>query len=95
MTIESFESFRSRSLEAGADEVLERRYTPGQIVDRHTHSFDADALVTQGEMWLTFDDGKTLHLRAGDTFHVTHGTPHSEKYGPDGTTYWVARRDMR
>ncbi|MFL5441441.1 MAG: cupin domain-containing protein [Myxococcales bacterium] len=95
MTIESFESFRSRSLESGANEVLERRYTPGQIVDRHTHSFDADALVTQGEMWLTFDDGKTLHLRAGDTFHVTHGTPHSEKYGPDGTTYWVARRDVR
>ena len=91
---ESFENFRASSMEAGADEVLEKRYAPGQIVDTHTHAFDADALVTEGEMWLTCA-GETRHLRVGDTFHLVNGTPHSEKYGPQGATYWVARRNAR
>jgi quercetin dioxygenase-like cupin family protein len=90
----SFESFRVSSLKAGADEVLERHYAPGQVVDTHTHSFDADALVTEGEMWLTCGN-ETRHLRPGDTFHLPHGTPHSERYGPEGATYWVARRNPR
>jgi mannose-6-phosphate isomerase-like protein (cupin superfamily) len=90
----SFESFRASSLQAGADEVVERSWGPGQIVETHTHSFDADALVTEGEMWLTFG-GETRHLRAGDRFHIPNGTPHSEKYGPRGATYWVARRNAR
>ena len=90
----SFESFRASSLKAGADEVIERRWAPGQIADTHTHPFDADALVTEGEMWLTFG-GQTRHLLAGDTFHVPNGTPHSERYGPQGATYWVARRNAR
>lgn len=91
---ESFESFRARSLREGADEVLERRWSPGQMVATHTHEFDARALLTEGEMWLTFAS-ETRHLRAGDTFHVPAGTPHSEKYGPQGATYWVARRNAR
>jgi len=94
MGIESFESFRARSLEAGADEVVERRWRPGQIVETHTHPFDARALVTEGEMWLTCGAG-TRHLRPGDTFHIPEGTPHSERYGPEGATYWVARRSAR
>jgi quercetin dioxygenase-like cupin family protein len=50
--------------------------------------------VTEGEMWLTFGT-ETQHLRAGDTFHVPPGTPHSERYGPQGAAYWVARRNSR
>jgi quercetin dioxygenase-like cupin family protein len=92
--LESFDGFRERSLKAGADEVVERRYAPGQVVDTHTHEFDAQAVVTEGEMWLTFGTD-TQHLRPGDTFHVPSGTPHSEKYGPQGATYWVARRNAR
>ena len=94
MSTESFEEFRIRSLKAGADEVVERRWAPGQVVATHTHAFDAQALVTEGEMWLTFGD-ETRHLRAGDTFHILPGTPHSERYGPKGATYWVARRNSR
>jgi quercetin dioxygenase-like cupin family protein len=93
-TLEAFESFRDRHLAAGADEVVERRWAPGQIVGTHTHPFDAQALVTEGEMWLT-SGGETRHLRPGDTFHIRSGTPHSEKYGPRGATYWVARRNPR
>jgi mannose-6-phosphate isomerase-like protein (cupin superfamily) len=89
---DSFESFRERSLAAGADEVVERRWKPGQLVDTHTHPFDADALVTEGDLWLTCA-GETRHLRPGDTFVIPAGTPHSERYGPAGAAYWVARRN--
>lgn len=91
MSAESLESFRALHLAGGADEVIERRWEPGQIVPTHTHPFDAQALVTAGEMWLTCA-GETLHLLAGDTFHLAEGTPHDERYGPEGATYWVARR---
>jgi quercetin dioxygenase-like cupin family protein len=94
MAIESFDTFRARSLQAGADEVVERRWEPGQIVATHTHPFDADALVSEGEMWLTCD-GETRHLGPGDTFRIANGKPHSERYGPQGATYWVARRKAR
>ena len=91
MMDESFEHFRVRALAAGADEVIERRWEPEQIVEPHAHPFDADALVSEGEMWLTCG-GQTRHLRSGDTFFIPKGTTHAEKYGPQGATYWVARR---
>ena len=76
--MESFESFNASSLKAGADEVVKRSWAPGQIVETHTHPFDADAVVAEGEMWLTCG-GETRHLRQGDTFHIPSGTPHSER----------------
>jgi quercetin dioxygenase-like cupin family protein len=85
------ETFRTRWLAAGADEVLVRHWQPGQIVERHSHAFTADAMLSQGEMWLTCG-GEMRHLTAGDTFHLAAGEPHSEKYGPAGATYWVARK---
>lgn len=88
------DAFRSHQLETGADEVLERHWAPGQVVDTHAHPFDAQALVTAGEMWLIREEG-TQHLLAGDTFTLASGTPHSERYGPEGATYWVARRAPR
>ena len=45
---ESIEGYRARVLEAGANEVIERRWSPGQVVETHTHPFDADALMAAG-----------------------------------------------
>ena len=94
MTAESFEGFRTRSLAAGADEVLERRWAPRQVVETHTHPFDAEGLLADGEMWLTCS-GETQHLHVGDRFHIPAMTPHAERYGPSGAVYWVARRNPR
>lgn len=58
----------------------------------HSHNFDAEAVVIQGEMWLTCD-GVTQHLSNGDTFKIGREVPHSERYGSQGATYWVARRN--
>jgi hypothetical protein len=87
----TFETFRESALARGFDEVMERHWEPEQIVDQHQHPFDAKALVVRGEMWLTVG-ADTQHLLAGDTFDLERGRPHSERYGQEGATYWVARR---
>ena len=86
-----FEEFASSARALGYQDVLARRWQPGQVVADHSHPFDAWALVVQGEMWLTVD-GVTRHLTAGDRFELERDKPHSERYGDDGATYWVGRR---
>lgn len=86
-----FDAFKAQALARGFDEVVERQWAPGQQIEEHTHPFDADALVVAGEMWLT-GDGLTQHLLPGGTFVISAGTPHAERYGATGATYWVARK---
>lgn len=93
MTIPTFAEFEARARAAGFDEVLERRWAPGEVVDTHTHPFAVDAVVTEGEMWLTGADGRTRHLCPGDRFALARDEPHAERYGAAGAAYWVARRN--
>ena len=67
MTAQTFESFKTKQLEAGFDEVIERTWQPNTVLDTHTHPFAVDALVVQGEMWLTVN-GQTQHLLPQDNF---------------------------
>lgn len=87
-----FDAFRSDWLGRGWSEVLVRRWEPATVLEEHTHPFDANAVVVEGEMWLAMG-GHERRLGPGDTFEVLRGTPHAERYGPQGATYWVARRD--
>ncbi|MET0543195.1 MAG: cupin domain-containing protein [Variovorax sp.] len=91
MRSDSFAVFRDAAVAAGFDEALIRDWASGQIVEAHAHPFDAEAVVVEGEMWLS-DGENTRHLLPGDTFALPKGTSHSERYGPTGATYWVARR---
>lgn len=84
--------FERRARAAGFDEVLERRWPADAIVTLHAHPFAVDALVTEGEMWLTCGD-ETQHLRPGDRFRLQADEPHSERYGQAGATYWAARKN--
>ncbi len=88
----SFEQFRDDMLAAGYEEVLERPWAPGTEVPTHTHPFEANALVVQGVMWLSEQGGAARQLEPGDRFHLQANVPHEERYGPQGATYWVARR---
>jgi len=90
----NFQDFEAQLRAQGFDAVLEREYRPLEVIDTHVHAFAAKALVVRGEMWLTVS-GHTQHIRAGGTFELEPNTPHSERYGPEGATYWVARRTPR
>jgi mannose-6-phosphate isomerase-like protein (cupin superfamily) len=88
----NFETFARRMKKLGFDEVVKRQWQPLTIVEEHSHPFDSNAIVVRGEMWLTVN-GRTEHLLPGDTFELRAQQRHSERYGTEGATYWVARRN--
>lgn len=92
MNTPSFSDFQAQALADGFDEVLEREWAPGTVLDTHTHPFSVKALVVRGELWLTVGD-HTQHLHPGDPFTLDRDVPHAERYGTEGAAYWVARRN--
>lgn len=85
-----FSDFEAAERAYGCSEVTSRSWDANSEQPTHTHPFRARAVVVEGEMWLTVD-GATRHLGPGDRFELPAGKPHSERYGPEGATYWVAR----
>lgn len=92
MDANTFESFERKARAEGFNEVTQRIWEPDTVLPEHTHPFDASAVVVQGEMWLTCE-GITRHITTGGTFSLPKDTPHAERYGSQGATYWVARRN--
>ncbi len=90
MEHQSFDDFEREARADGFAEVLERQCRPYRLAS-HTHPFAVRARVVQGEMWLTVGDD-VRHLRRGDAFALERDVAHAERYGPQGATYWVARR---
>ncbi len=91
MNIPDFKTFQADALARGFDEVAERVWPADTEAPTHTHPFSVDALVVQGEMWLTCG-GQTRHIVAGGGFQLDRAVEHAERYGPEGATYWAARR---
>lgn len=91
MNLPDFDTFSRQARAEGFDEVIERSWDPLTVLDSHTHPFAVKALVTRGQLWLTLQ-GQTRELKAGDGFELERDVPHAERYGPEGATYWVARR---
>jgi quercetin dioxygenase-like cupin family protein len=88
----TFAEFEAQTRTQGFDEVLERVWPAGCEVPTHTHAFEVNALVVQGEMWLTCGS-ETRHLLPGDRFELAMDAPHAERYGAEGATFWVARKN--
>ena len=91
MHTDTFEAFETAALAQGFDEVLVREWAPGQVVGSHTHPFAVQARVVRGEFWLRCGED-TRHIAAGGGFELSSQVPHEERYGPEGATFWVARR---
>ena len=101
MTLPSFQEFESAAHAEGYSEVLSREWPALTVLDTHSHPFDAKALVVSGELWLTVGahassgtDKQTMHVTSGQGFELARNTPHDERYGPEGATFWVARRSQ-
>lgn len=87
-----FADFEADVRARGFDEVAERVWEAGTHVAVHGHPFAVEALMVQGELTLTVDDEARV-LHRGDRFVLTRDQPHAEQYGPEGATYWAARRN--
>ena len=94
MNAVAFQDFEAEAKADGFDEVMSRDWAPDQVVPVHEHPFEARALVVAGEMWLTVGDA-TQHIPEGGTFRLDPHVLHSERYGSEGATYWVARRNEK
>jgi quercetin dioxygenase-like cupin family protein len=91
MNTPTFETFQSAALAQGFDEVLVREWAPGHQAATHTHPFEVQAFVVRGELALTCQ-GHTRRIVAGSGFELALEVPHAEHYGPEGATFWVARK---
>jgi len=92
MNLPTFATYTAEARANGFDEVVERKWAPSLVLKSHKHPFSVKALVVQGEMWLTIGDD-VRHLHPGDEFTLDREQPHAERYGPEGATYWAARRN--
>ncbi len=88
MTREEFEHMLA---ERGVDTIVEVVREPNGSLDTHTHPFEANALILEGEITLVAE-GKTWHCKAGDTFRLDANVPHTEHYGPQGVRYLAGRK---
>lgn len=91
MDADSIARFDAEARAAGHLEILDRDWAAGVVVERHSHPFAVRALVLRGELWLGCR-GQELHLLPGDRFTLDRDEPHTERYGPEGASYHVARR---
>jgi tRNA pseudouridine32 synthase/23S rRNA pseudouridine746 synthase len=93
----TFEAFQAQALAEGFDEVLEKVWAPHTVLAEHTHPFAVKVRVAAGQLWLS---GRGVngqlqkrYLSAGDAFTLPRSEPHAEHYGPEGATFWVARKN--
>jgi quercetin dioxygenase-like cupin family protein len=49
----TYEAFEAAARAEGFDEVLVREWSPGQVLETHSHPFAVKALVVRGNFWLT------------------------------------------
>ena len=78
----------------GYRELVDRRMEAGAINPEHAHEFDARLLVLDGEMTIICD-GEECTYRAGDTFAMIAGRPHTERCGSEGVRCLAGRRYHR
>jgi quercetin dioxygenase-like cupin family protein len=92
MGADGIDEFEAMATAEGFDEAVVRDWAANLSVEPHRHPFAARALVVKGEMWLTVG-GSTRHYVPGGSFELAPRVLHSERYGSEGATYWVARKN--
>ena len=63
----------------------------GGFLDLHSHPYEVQALVIEGQIDITINGIKTAYL-AGDVFHLLPNQTHTENYGAKGVKYLASRR---
>ena len=83
--------FTAQAMDDGFDEVIQKEWAPNLVLEKHDHPFDARVQVVAGQVKLELANGSQTY-ELGDGFFILRGTEHSEQYGPQGATFWVARK---
>jgi quercetin dioxygenase-like cupin family protein len=87
----NFLEFTAQAMDDGFEEIMQREWPPHLILETHTHPYDIRVQLTAGLMHLGLVSGSQTYS-AGQSFFLARDTEHSEHYGPQGATFWVARK---
>lgn len=87
----NFYEFTADAMDDGFEEILQKEWAPHLVLEKHTHPFDARVQVATGQVKLALATGSQT-FEAGQGFYIPRGTEHAEQYGPQGATFWVARK---
>lgn len=71
-----FDAFK---LEAKACDVLFASYSPGTVIEPHSHETDNVGVITQGELILVMD-GQETRYGAGEWYHVPAQVIHAARF---------------
>jgi quercetin dioxygenase-like cupin family protein len=72
--------------------AVERISKPAHLTTQpHSHPFDARVFILAGEFTLT-SQGQSRMFYPGEHFEMPAGCLHSEHYGPEGSTFLIARK---
>jgi quercetin dioxygenase-like cupin family protein len=85
------EEFTAELGRAGFEQFVEIEWPANGSLDEHSHPFESRALILSGEIILDVE-GRETRYGVGEVFHLPHGTPHKERYGPSGVRYLVGRK---
>ena len=85
------QGYRERARREGFEEPSLLDWEAGTFNETHSHACDCSLFVLSGEITIATDDGETTY-RAGGTCLLTRDTPHTERVGPNGVAFLVARR---
>ena len=77
--------------EGYAVDVERKTFPPHLSTPPHSHPFDARVLILADEFTLT-SQGQSRTFYPGEHFEVAAGCMHSQQYGPEGTTFLIARK---
>ena len=88
---ENLIEFTAQAMDDGFDEVVQKEWAPNLVLEKHVHPFDARVQVVAGQVKLELADGSQT-FEPGQGFFIARGTEHAEQYGPQGATFWVARK---
>lgn len=75
----------------GFGEVVIVTREPGGMLASHVHPFEAMALILEGEIHIASAAADRVY-RPGDIFHLQANEAHTERYGMQGVSYLVGRK---
>jgi quercetin dioxygenase-like cupin family protein len=87
----NIESFKQSLVDQDYSEVEHKTYEPGMENEMHTHDFSANLFVLKGEFTLITGKDTVTNL-PGESCQLDAGILHSERAGPEGTTFLVGKK---
>lgn len=83
--------FTAQAMDDGFDEIIQKEWASDLVLETHTHPYDVRVQVSAGQVLLSLASG-VQKFESGQGFFLARGVEHAEQYGPQGATFWVARK---